>query len=433
MVELIVDNSYSQVKGLKSGEMAKLRKILSYRSDPQAAYHSGGYIRTYYLVDKQGLFPTGLLVKVTNFLLENKISCTRTDLRKEPVSKFGRFKLNLKDKPYNWQYGAAMAAQMSSRGGIVATTGSGKSLVIALIASRLNVQTLVIVPTLEIKKQLQKSLYDVLGDLTSITVKNIDASDLDQHTHYDCLIIDECHHAAAKTYQKLNKKTWKGIYYRFFLTATFFRNKRNEQLLFEGICGEEIYRLTYQEAVKQGIIVPVEAYYYELPKIPVEGYRWAEVYKELVVNREDRNELIAQIMTNLNSAHKSTLCLVKEIAHGHELSRISGIPFANGGDEESRNYIGQFNSGKLTCLIGTTGILSEGVDTKPCEYVIICGLGKAKSAFMQAIGRSVRRHNDKESGKVILFRDSSHKFAVRHFSAQKKILLDEYCVRAIKL
>jgi superfamily II DNA or RNA helicase len=124
---------------------------------------------------------------------------------------------------------------------------------------------------------------------------------------------------------------------------------------------------------------------------------------------------------------------VKEVKHGYAIQEIFNAPFANGQDDITRAYIGAFNKGEVKGLIGTTGILGEGVDTKPCEYVIIAGLGKAKSAFMQQIGRAVRTYPGKESAKIILFRDASHRFTLRHYRAQAKILKEEYGVTPIKL
>jgi superfamily II DNA or RNA helicase len=247
------------------------------------------------------------------------------------------------------------------------------------------------------------------------------------------LIIDEAHHAAARTYQNLNKKVWDGIHYRFFLTATPFRNDPEETLLFEGIAGQIIYQLTYQKAIAKGYIVPIEAYYIEIPKQKTNAYTWREVYDELIVNHKIRNETIANLMISLHESGASTLCLVKEIAHGEILADLTGAGFANGQDDDTRDLITAFNRVKIKTLIGTTGILGEGVDSKPCEYVIIAGLGKAKSAFMQQVGRSVRTYPGKESAKVILIKDTSHKFLSKHFREQCAILKDEYNIIPIKL
>src|ERR1700689_2499600 len=357
MVTIEIGNSYSQIKGMSASQEKEIRKVLSYLPDPKAAYFSGGYNKPRYLIDKKGFFPTGLVPVVKRTIISN---FHIIDKRIQPKSVRGMFKLVQHLKPYDWQLDATNKCIEEHRGGIQAVTGSGKSLIIALIASRLNVRTLVVVPSLEIKKQLQDSLNAWFGKNKNIVVHNIDSKALKTAKGFDCLVVDEAHHSAAKTYRMLNKTVWKDIYYRFFLTATFYRNEDHEKLLFEGIAGQLIYKLTYKEAISKGYIVPVEAYYIDLPKQPTEAYTWNSVYNELVVRNRYRNSLISKLLTFLDMS--PTLCLVKEIAHGEELSALSGIPFANGQDESTRDYIRQFNSGEIKSLIGTTGLLSEGID-----------------------------------------------------------------------
>lgn len=430
MITITVDNSYSQVTGLKLDEFNALRKALSYNTDPQAAYFAGGnYPKLKYLIDKKGVFPSGLLYRVKDFfggkaVIVDKRICPG---KGEPKQ------LKPGITPYPDQAQALNKAILYRHGIISMPTGSGKSLVIALLASHYNLKTLIVVPNLEIKNQLIKGLKEVMADVSKITVENIDSKSLNTAKGYNVLIIDEAHHAAARTYQKLNKTAWKGIYYRFFLTATPFRNNDEETLLFEGIAGTIIHSLTYLDAVARGYIVPVEAYYIEVPRQQTDAYTWQEVYKELVINNQARNTLLAGLMASLQGAGAATLVLVKEIAHGELLSQLTGVPFANGQDEETRKYIRQFNNGGIKMLIGTEGVLSEGVDTKPCEFVIIAALGKAKSAFMQKVGRAVRVFPGKETAKVVLFKDKSHKFTKAHFAAQVKILLEEYGVTPVKL
>lgn len=427
----MVYNSTSKVLNLNAIQEKKLKADLSYTIGD---HFSGFGPRKKSLLSKTCSFPTGLLARVRLFLVNSKIPYTLQEHREEPEPVFSLSSVvNHNITPYSAQEAAVKAALRSHRGIISMPTGTGKSLVIALIAARLGVKTLVVVPSLEIKKQLAAGLLEALNDTSLITVENIDSSKLDKMTDFGCFIIDEAHHVAAKTYQKLNVKVWNNIYYRFFLTATPFRNDLEEMMLFEAIAGRLIYQLTYKEAIAANYIVPVESYYIEIPKQPTEAYTWAQVYSELVVNHSNRNVIIASLLLRLQLAGKSTLLLVKEVKHGEILADLTGLPFVSGADESSRDYIRQFNSGDQKVLIGTEGILGEGVDTKPCEYVIIAGLGKAKSAFMQKVGRGVRQFLDKDSCKVILIRDTSHKFCVKHFNAQKKILLDEYGSKITKL
>lgn len=425
MITIEVGNSYSQIKGLSATQHKALAAALS--------YIVGDHFSTYgpskrSLLSRKGEFPTGLLPRIIEAIKSESVFYD--DKRKQPPLSPSVPALDFQRPPlYKSQKEAYHAAMKYGKGIISMPTGTGKSRVIELLAQGLGVKTLVIVPSLEIKKQLQEQLKGH----KNVTIENIDSKRLQRLQGYDCLIIDEAHHVAAKTYQKLNKTAWKDIYYRFFLTATPFRNKKDEMLLFEAIAGPVIYQLSYKMAIREKYIVPVEAYYYQLPKVQTDAYTWAQVYSELVVNNKVRNETICITLLRLNKAGVSTLCLVKEVKHGQILSEMSGLPFVSGQDEDSRDYIRQFNLGQIKTLIATTGVMGEGVDSKPCEYVIIAGLGKAKSQFMQQIGRSVRTYPGKESAKVILFKDMSHRFLSRHYRAQCVILKEEYGIEPLKV
>ena len=438
MIRLTIDNSMCRIEGLPIKAHKSLGHLLSYK------VQSGQYRRFFYrsLLTKKGDFPTGLLYLTRNFLKTQGIKYVVLDKRKKPESKKGLFTLKLPYAPYLEQKAAAHACEHFGRGVVVAPTGVGKSAICALIINRLQVRTLIVVPGVELKRQLGESLQEAFGkDKVStsikkpkaITVENVDALDPKKSMPglFDCVIIDEFHHSGAATYRKLNKLAWNGIYYKFGLTATPFRSQDDERILLESVLSKVIFRITYKTAIDKGYIVPVEAYYYELPKVVVDEVMWPGVYKELVTHREDRNTLICKMVLSLALNDRSVLCLVKEIAHGKNISSV--VAFANGGDEASRRFIKEFALNHRKALIGTTGIVGEGVDTKPCEYVIIAGLGKSKNAFMQQVGRGLRRYADKESCKVILFYDKSHKWTREHFNAQKKILLDEYGVVPVKL
>lgn len=422
--KLTIGCSYSRIEGLNVEQIKQLRELLSYNVDPQVAYFAGGnYPTKRYCIDKKGVFATGLLFRVLDYLRHQpEYNYTVKFLSNAPAK---RKLIPVKGNPYTWQHKAVTSAASNERGIISAVTGSGKSYAIAMLAAKY--KTLIVVPTLELKKQLTSTLSEVLEDTSRVVVENIDSRRLKELTDFDCLIIDECHHAAAKTYQKLNKTAWKNIYYRFCFTATPFRNNSEETLLFEGICGSVIFNYGYHDAVKDNIIVPIKAFYIEVPKIKTDAYSWKEVYSELVVNNQHKNMKIAQLIATLRGG--SVMTLVKEIAHGNILSSLAtGTVFANGQDEKSREFIKKFSNDEIRSLIGTTGVLGEGVDTKPCEYVIIAGLGKAKSSFMQNCGRTMRKFGDKMCGKIILIKDPSHKFTLKHFKEQCKILKEEYGV-----
>lgn len=436
MITVTMGNSYSRIQGLNLEQMKQLRTLLSYKIGyEQAKYIPNPANRVKYCVDLKGNFATGLIDRVEHFLLKSVIDCTIYNKcgYDRPYDKYSReIRLNLSN-PYPAQLEALRTILNHYRGVIAMPTGTGKSRVIAMLLASLKLRTLIVVPTLELKNQLRETLTASLNSMDGVTVENIDSTALLTATDYDCLIIDECHRSAAKTYRDLNKKQWRDIRRRYCFSATPFRNNKEEQLLYEGVCGEVIYSLSYADAVKQSYICPIEAYFYELPKSKPEGYTYPQIYSELVVNNKTRNLLIAEIINTLYNQDKYGLCLVKEVAHGKILEGMTGIPFASGADEDSRIWIKRFKDGELKVLIATEGLLGEGVDTKPCEYVILCGIGKARSALMQKIGRTVRIYPGKESGKVIFFKDKSHKFPLTHFREECKVIREEYGIEPIKL
>lgn len=432
MIKLILGNSYSQVTGVTLDQLKKLRAVCSYKPDPKAAYFSGSHNAVRHLMDKKGMFPSGLLSYVETIL--KGIPFYLEDRRTRPQPQGKPLTLSLPHTPYELQTKAVEACMRVDRGTVSACTGFGKSVMIAMLIARLQLRCLVIVPNLGLKTQLKESLKEWFGDTKGmITVENIDSPKLSKLTDFDVLIIDEAHHSAAKTYRALNKKAWGKIYYRFNFTATPFRSRDEENILMETITSKVIYEITYKDALKVGAVVPVEAFYFELPKVTTDAYTWKEVYSELIVKNLRRNTLIQELLLSLHRGGRPTLCLVKEIAHGETLTYGGAFVFANGQDEESGAMIQRFNDRKANVLIGTTGVLGEGVDSKPCEYVIIAGLGKSKPQFMQCVGRALRRYPGKETAKVIIFLDKTHKWTKSHFDTQRKILLEEYGAAVVRL
>lgn len=450
MIELVIDNSACSIQGLNAEDFRKLRNVLSYDELTRGRWGQYKTVRRF-LMDKYGGFPTGLLYLVYSYLKERSLEVRSTDLRIRPRLNQCRFDTLFISKSYEGypeQIEAAKAAMFhEGRGIICAPTGVGKSFIAALVCDEFRVPTLIVVPSLELKKQLTHSLRGWFGDNTVgplvkgkpkhfITIENVDALDTKKPMWgIDLVIIDEFHHAGAKTYRDLNKKAWAGVYFKLGMTATPFRSKSTERLLLESVLSRVIYNIPYATAVAKGYIVPMEAYIYRLPKINLKGSgkNFHAVYKELVVERKDRNALISHLMHNLGEAGVSALCLVKQIEHGKALQQDTDFPFAEGENECNRQLILEFNLRETDVMIGTMGVLGEGVDTKPCEYVILAGGGKSKNQFMQCAGRGFRVFPDKSSCKLILIDDPSHKWVHEHVKACVKYLAEEYGIAPTEL
>ncbi len=422
-------------------QFRELRALLSYSPDPKTAYHSGAHRGgRRYLISKRGVFPSGLLYRVRRYAKGKPVTWVETRVRpkKRDFALETLFLPGRRPTPYPEQLAASKAALTACRGVISAVTALGKSLIAALIIDELRVPTLIVVPSVELKRQLTESMTYWFGEELVggfIRIENVDALPMEPLKGYDCVILDEFHHAGAKTYRKLNVKAWGGVFYRFGLTATPFRSQDHERLLLESVLSRIIYRITYQQAVKNGYIVPVEAYYVDLPtqEHMEDSNSWTAVYSELVVNNKIRNEIIYRYLKAFKAAGVHALCLVKEVRHAQALALDGDCAYVIGTDPVSRENIGRFNTGEIRQLVGTTGMIGEGCDTKPAEYLLDAAGGKSKNAFMQRVGRVLRKYPGKQSGKVILFRDRSHRWLDKHFKECCKILRDEYGIRPIKL
>ncbi len=431
----------SQVQGLDLEAFRGLRQVLSYSVGKQAAFHGGMRSDRRYLLGKKGEFSTGLLEYVTNFLYKELKPFEIIDLRSKPTSQDGLFHLSLGYTPHPWQNDAVESLIASERSICVAPTGAGKATVVAMAIAAFQVPAIVVVPTLELKKQLTQSLKVALGaGMKHVTVENVDALDPKKIVNdKDLLIIDEYHTSASRRYQKLNHKSWGKIYYRVALTATPYRAKDEEQLLFESIVSSVSYRLPHDEAVERKYIAPLQVFYHELPKIQMKGNprNWHAVHSELIVNRKDRNELIADMVESLDRDGKSTLVLFKEILHGEIVQQMLEdrglkIAFAHGENDNNRELLLEFNLRERNTLLAT-GVLGVGVDTKPCEYVLLCGGGKSRPQLIQNIGRCLRTYSGKEVGTAIVFKDPSHPWLLEHFKSVTKSIKEEYRINLIKL
>ncbi len=228
------------------------------------------------------------------------------------------------------------------------------------------------------------------------------------------------------------------MYFRMFTTATAYRSREAENIVLESITGPVMYRLEDQVAVEKKLILPIEVYYYDLPitKLPpaessLADYR--KVYETFVVNNEHRHVITTHIMKSLYARGLSTLTLVKEIAHGERIAQLTGCAFANGQSDETPWLIEKFSDGGIKTLCATSQICGEGCDTRAAEWLVLAGGGRSRNQLVQAIGRVRRKFGNKTSGKVIMFRDASHRFLLDHFEAQCHYIEDEYGIKPCKL
>jgi superfamily II DNA or RNA helicase len=187
----------------------------------------------------------------------------------------------------------------------------------------------------------------------------------------------------------------------FGLTATDYRSDGKDIMITAG-CGSVLIRRDIKWGVENKFLAEP---YFIVREIATGGRDFKDdklkSYKEHVLNNQimkDRIESDARVMM---ASGKSVLILVDEVAHGAELSKNLGIPFATGLDKKSQDYVDQLNAGKVPGLVGTSGKVGEGTDTKNVDCLILADFTASKGPVTQAVGRALRMQGTKTKALIL--------------------------------
>ena len=299
------------------------------------------------------------------------------------------------------------------RGIINLATGLGKTLVAVHLIKKVRKRTLVIVPSESIAKQFYKELVNAFGQIKvgmygggrkkirDITV-GIAASvnkNTDEFKKHDLglIIMDEVHHVPANTFYSIARAL--GDVGRCYgLTATDFRSD-GKDIMIAGGCGEVLIRRDIKWGVKNKWLAKPYFFMREVDTSHCRNYSGDKLknYKAHVLNCIEMKDQIYQDCLKFMNSGKSVMCLVSEVAHGRELSKQLGIPFATGKDKKSQEYVDQLNAGTIPGLIGTGGKIGEGTDTKNVDVLCLANFVAAKGPVIQAVGRGLRITDTKTS------------------------------------
>lgn len=302
------------------------------------------------------------------------------------------------------------------RGVINLATGLGKTLIATHLIQKYKKRTLVVCPSDSVAKQFyeqfvecfgknrvgfygggKKTISDItIGIAASITkgIADFQAADL------GLVIFDETHHTPATTFFDISQglsRTGK----IFGLTATDYRSD-GKDIMITGGCGPVLITRDIPWGVKNGWLAePV----FFIRKVYTTGKDYSgdklKSYKEHVLNCQLMKDTIENDARKMMAAGKAVLILVDEVAHGQELSKALGIPFATGLDKKSQDYVKQLNDGTVSGLVGTDGKIGEGSDTKNVDVLILANFVASKGPVIQAVGRGLRKQGTKTHCTII--------------------------------
>lgn len=472
---IIKDNRYAKLEEEDLVFLGKVNKLLSFKMvgvEYSPAYRNTGWDGTTYVMNKKKEFPLGLLSTVINYYTENNREIKVEDLRKpcnvvKPLD-ISKNLIKYGKTPRDYQTEAVEIVFKEKRGIIRAATGSGKTLILALITAKFNKPTNIYVIGLDLLKQFYdffSQAFDepigiVGGGVCKIERINIvslwtagralDISDkdmfildesvgkedfnaTDKHKIINMLsgakihLFDEAHLASCRTFQELYKNIDPEV--MIGASGTPSRDDGADMLL-TGVLGDKIVDISASRLIDAGVLVPPTIKFVNVPSIYTTGSTYQEIYKQYVVESPVRNNLIVENTKKLVEKGYKTLVLFKNIRHGEilfELMQEAGVrcEMLSGKDTLKRRTAVKemLDNGEIDVLLAST-ILDIGFDAPAISGLVLCGSGKSSVRALQRIGRVIRCFPGKKRAAVIDFYDQA-RYLKEHSKTRYRIYKSE--------
>ena len=221
-------------------------------------------------------------------------------------------------------------------------TGVGKTITAATDAKAMGGRTLFLVNALKLASQAKETFAKVwpeatLGEYTGsqkdmtqtvifAMVQSI-SKDLEKFspTDFDYLIVDECHHAAANTYQKIF--TYFHPKFILGLTATPERSDGEDMLeLFQNVA----HKMNLKTAVERGILVPIRCIRVktniDLTDVRINGIKYNSQDLESKLFIPERNQLIVDTYLKYVNG-KKTVIFCASVDHAAEIAKYQPMAY----------------------------------------------------------------------------------------------------------
>lgn len=319
-----------------------------------------------------------------------------------------------------------MRAQHIDRALLLSSTGTGKSLASAFMLREMGTRrALFIVHREQIAKQTLKSYKRVFGssrtygllsgnsrelgaEFLFATMQMMSKEDILSHYSpgdFDVIMLDECHHAGAESYQKIMRyfkpKFWLGM------TASPDTNQYDIYSIFDHHIA---YEIRLQQALEEDLLCPF--HYFGITDLEING----EVFDD---NAGVKN------FSNLISDARVDYVIDKANYYGFSGDRVKGLIFCSRKDE-AKELSKKFNERGLRTevltgedaqerresviarltndedgddqldYIFTVDIFNEGVDIPEINQVIMLRPTQSPVVFIQQLGRGLRKYEGKE-------------------------------------
>lgn len=229
---------------------------------------------------------------------------------------------------------------------------------------------------------------DVISASVQTLVRRLDRFAQDE---FDTVIVDEAHHAAARTYRKILS------HFRPRLTLGFTATpNRGDKVRLDDVFSKIIFSRDLRWGIQNGYLCDI------LCKRVNIGYDLSAVHTrlgdyapgELAEAMEGTADAVAQAYRE--EAEGATLIFAVNVAQAEETAaRIPGAVVVTGETKDRAGIIRRFTDGEIPCLVNCM-VFTEGTDIPRVETVILARPTQSDALYTQMVGRGLRLYPGKE-------------------------------------
>lgn len=325
---------------------------------------------------------------------------------------------------------------------VVAATGTGKTIVAALDFKRLrrsrgDLSLLYVAHRKEILTQGLQAFRTVLRDgafgelyvdgnrpqdgrQVFASVQSLAQVELSQipAKSFDVIIIDEFHHAAAPTYERLLNH----FEPRELIGLTATPERADGRSVLDWFGGHIAAELRLWEALERGLLCPFQ-YFGVADGTDLSGVAWTRggyqdsALENLYTANDARVRLVLQSIRDKVAApnRMRSLGFCVSIAHADFMARkfnefgIPSISLSGNSRAEERDHALHRLKTRDVNVIFTVDLFNEGIDLPEIDTVLFLRPTESSTVFLQQLGRGLRRSEEKDCLTVFDFIGQAHR------------------------
>lgn len=230
--------------------------------------------------------------------------------------------------------------------------------------------------------------------------------------YFKTIIIDEAHHAAASSYQKI--LTYFKSDYVLGVTAT---PQRSDSVRLVDTFDEIVYYKSIEDLINEGWLCPLIGYRVktdtDISDVEITNGDYRQEQLAEAIDNPNRNTCIVNAFLDL-AGTKKTVVFAANIAHARNLAASFAaqtraqvrVVLGETPDEEREQILKDFKSGAVQVIINV-GVLTEGFDEPSIEAIILARPTRSTLLYTQIVGRGTRLNEGKPNCMIIDIADAT--------------------------